>query len=183
MQNKFFKLWQLNKDKYTCFGLILLGVILFLTLGVYCMTEAKMNFAQADNLRKRLQLVRTFSIQYRDYDGHRVILQKELIALQNIFLPKSEFEFLANDLHNFAALHNIELKSLNFSGGGKDKEQQVAVYTAQIQAMGECQLVLDFMKDVERAENLMVFDKVVLTEDEGDRICLNADIVLFVKER
>ena len=173
---------QQNRDRTLFLGVLFIGLVLALTLGINLLVGARLNFAQANILRNRLRLVRTFSMQHQDYDTYRVAKEKEFGILQNYFVSKLISDEIVRDLNNFAVMHNVKLNNIFFADANEGKQEQgLRVYTVQINALGKCQMLLDFMKEVETADNLMLFDDVVLAADEGDDILLTGNIKILQK--
>ena len=181
MKNKISKYFQQNREqKIFCLTLIF-GLFLCLGLGGYFLLASKENFYQAENTLRRLQMVRAFGNSHRDYENFFATEEQKFAELTGKLDRKMEFDNLAEILNNYAAMHSVQIEDLTFLPT-KNKEKNYLVQNVQIVASGFCQDLLDFMKDIENAENLMLFSDLLLEHQENNQIKLTGKIKSFCKK-
>ena len=177
---KRFKWWQENRELGILLVSIGVALCLLATFGLYLLNGARNNFGEVEALRSKLQQVRSFSMKYENYQQYAGKLQDKLLVLEELIPEKIDMNNLVMELSSKANLHNLQVEGLSL-GAVKTLKNNVKVQQIQFSGTGECQDVLDFIKTVERQDNLMRFSEVVLDQKDGNRIGLVGKVNVFNK--
>lgn len=182
MPNRLTDRFKENSELAYLSGSVVGTALLFATLGMFFLCGARANFAQTEMLKNRLTGIRRFQQQNGNFAERRAELEQEFNRLDEE-LPKS---IDANDLllhiNTLAAMGNVRIDNLTaLPDAAAPCKGAIKSGRIRIACSGQCQLLLDFMKTVERKENLMLWDEVEMEAKEDDNVFLSAVINYYAR--
>lgn len=154
--------------------------VLLATLGMFFLLSTRQNLTEYYGLKARLESVRNFSLRHQDYDAFFNKLSVRHDALTVAIPEKVDLNNLVLEINNLANMYRVELQNLSLPGElNRKKQKGFLAQNMQITALGQCELLLEFMGAVEKMDNRMLFHGVQLEARDKDMVLLNGTIKVF----